>query len=98
MTDLPFEMSRTELETVLKKFRELKHDLNNTLAVVMALSELAQRNPAHYEKLAKAVLSRGPGVVQSLQDFQKRIEEKLKGRPIEDTATPGAPAPTSGLL
>ena len=25
---------------------EVKHDINNTLAVVMALSELAQRNPA----------------------------------------------------
>jgi hypothetical protein len=44
----------------------------------MALSELAQRNPAHYEKLAKAVLQRGPEVVQSLQDFQIRLSAKLK--------------------
>ena len=70
------------------KFREIKHDINNTLAVVMALSELAERNPAHYEKLAKAVLARGPVVVQQLQDFQSALSAKLKG-------TGGTP-PTAG--
>ena len=56
-------MSREDLQALHENFREVKHAINNTLAVVMALSELAQRNPAHYEKLAKAVLSRGPDVV-----------------------------------
>ena len=55
MPNAPFEMTREELESIHEKFREVKHDINNTLAVIMALSELAQRNPAHYEKLAKAV-------------------------------------------
>jgi hypothetical protein len=44
----------------------------------MALSELAQRNPSHYEKLGKAVLSRGPEVVQLLQDFQNALGAKLR--------------------
>lgn len=70
------------------KFREIKHDINNTLAVVMALSELAERNPAHYEKLAKAVLVRGPVVVQQLQDFQSALSAKLKAS--------GEPPPTAG--
>ena len=55
MSDNTFQMSREELQAIAEKFREVKHDINNTLAVIMALSELAQRNPAHYEKLAKAV-------------------------------------------
>jgi len=91
----PLEMSREELQAIVEKFREVKHDINNTLAVVMALSELAQRNPAHYEKLGKAVLQRGPDVVQKLQDFQTMLGAKLKGI---DPAGPLPSAPTSGVF
>jgi hypothetical protein len=95
MSTTPFEMSREELEAIHEKFREVKHDINNTLAVIMALSELAQRNPAHYEKLAKAVLQRGPDVVQKLSDFQSMIANKLKGGDINDPPPAG---PTSGVF
>jgi len=81
-------MSREELTELFDLFREIKHNINNTLAVVMALSELAQRNPAHYEKLAKAVLQRGPEVVNSLQDFQIKLGDKLKA--TEPPATQAA--------
>ena len=79
MSENNFEMTREELQAIHEKFREVKHNINNTLAVIMALSELAQRNPAHYEKLAKAVLQRGPDVVQQMQDFQTLLTAKLKG-------------------
>jgi SMC interacting uncharacterized protein involved in chromosome segregation len=94
MSTVPFEMTREELQAIHEKYREVKHDINNTLAVVMALSELAQRNPAHYEKLAKAVLTRGPDVVQKLQDFQNMLSAKLK----EGGAPPSSGAPTSGVF
>ena len=74
-------VTREDLQAIHDKFREIKHNINNTLAVVMALSELGQRNPAHYEKLAKAVLQRGPEVVQQLQDFQAVLGAKLKAMP-----------------
>ena len=92
MPEAPFEMSRAELEAMHEKFRELKHNINNTLAVIMALSELAQRNPAHYEKLSKAVLTRAPDVVQSLQDFQGLLAAKLKG------GEPAPSGPASGVF
>jgi hypothetical protein len=79
MSDTNSILTREELQALHDNFREVKHDINNTLAVIMALSELAQRNPAHYEKLSKAVLQRGPDVVQKLQDFQTLIGAKLKG-------------------
>ena len=85
MSEPDFQMTREEYLELQNKFREIKHDINNTLAVVMALSELAQRNPTHYEKLAKAVLQRGPEVVHQLQEFQTAIAAKLK-----------SPAPPSG--
>jgi len=94
MSTVPFEMTREELVAIHDKYREVKHDINNTLAVIMALSELAQRNPAHYEKLAKAVLTRGPDVVQKLQDFQTMLGAKLK----EGGPPPTSSAPTSGVF
>lgn len=93
MPEADFQMTREDLQALLDKFRELKHGINNTLAVIMALSELSQRNPAHFEKLANAVLQRGPDVVQGLQDFQNALNAKLR--------PPGEEAPsypTSGVL
>jgi hypothetical protein len=71
-------MTRSELEELHSKFRELKHGMNNTFAVIMALSELGQRNPAHLEKLAKAVLQRTPEVVDQLTKFGEQLGAKLK--------------------
>jgi len=65
-----------ELDALHDKFREVKHAINNSLAVIMALSELSQRNPAHYEKLAQTVLLRCPQIVTLLQDFQKDLPKK----------------------
>jgi DNA invertase Pin-like site-specific DNA recombinase len=93
MHDADFHMTREDLQALLDKFRELKHGINNTLAVIMALSELSQRNPAHFEKLANAVLQRGPDVVQGLQDFQNALTSKLRP-PGEEPPS----YPTSGVL
>ena len=83
----------SEIIALHERFREIKHSVNNTIAVFMALSELAQRNPTHYEKLTQAILTRCPDIVTQLQGFQQEIISKVK--PGE--ATKPAP-PMSGLL
>ncbi len=92
----PMENSTVPASEVLalhERFREIKHSVNNTIAVFMALSELAQRNPAHYEKLTQAVLTRCPEMVTQLQGFQQEIMAKVKA----SGATNGQ-APVSGRL
>ena len=71
-------LTRGELEDLHAKFREMKHGINNTFAVIMALSELGQRNPSYLEKLSKAVLQRSPEVVQQLTTFGEQLGAKLK--------------------
>ena len=61
------------LEELHMRFREIKHDVNNSMAVIMALSELAERNPANYEKLGKTVLTRCPEIVHRLQSFGNEL-------------------------
>lgn len=71
-------ITREELIAMAEKFREVKHSVNNSLAVMMALSELAQRNPQHYEKLTKTVLTRSPDIVTQLQEFGKILTDRAK--------------------
>ena len=68
-TEAPYE----ENANLYEKFREIKHSINNSLAVIMAFSELAQRNPVHYEKLAETVLSRCPEIISLIEDFQNDL-------------------------
>jgi len=69
-------LSAEELAQMQKKFSEIKHSINNALAVMMALSEMSQRRPDYAEKLATTVLSKAPQIVTSLQEFTTLLNEK----------------------
>ncbi len=71
-------LNRSELEALHAKYRELKHGINNDFAVIMALGELGERNPAHLERLAKAVRERIPKVVDQFTAFGEQLSAKLK--------------------
>ena len=64
------------------KYSELKHSMNNALAVFMALAELAQRNPSNYEKLAKSVCSRTPELAVLIQEFSLYLDTKGPNFPM----------------
>lgn len=71
-------VSRAELLELHNKFRAVKHSACNALAVVMALSEMAERNPTYIEKLTKTVLSKSPQMVTELRDFDDEFRSLLK--------------------
>jgi hypothetical protein len=72
-----------ELAQLQKKFSEIKHSINNALAVMMALSEMSQRRPDYSEKLASTVLSKAPQIVTSLQEFTQTLNDKAGVKPAE---------------
>ncbi len=74
-------VTRAELLELHNKFRAVKHSACNALAVVMALSEMAERNPAYVEKLTKTVLSKSPQMVTELRDFDDEFRTLLKAQP-----------------
>jgi hypothetical protein len=69
-------LSPEELAKLQKKFSEIKHSINNALAVMMALSEMSQRRPDYAEKLAATVLNKAPQIVSGLQEFAQALNEK----------------------
>jgi hypothetical protein len=80
--------SHEELAALHEKFREIKHAISNSMAVIMALSELGQSNQAHYEKLGKTVLTRGPEMIRQLQDFSTSLGNMVKASAPGATAGP----------
>ena len=76
MTEPAISISQEELVQLQKKFSEIKHSINNALAVMMALSEMSQRRPDYAEKLATTVLSKAPQIVTSLQEFTQVLNDK----------------------
>ena len=76
MNDTSRTLSPEELAQLQKKFSEIKHSINNALAVMMALSEMSQRRPDYAEKLATTVLSKAPQIVTSLQEFTQALNDK----------------------
>ena len=74
-------VTRAELMELHNKFRAVKHSACNALAVIMALSEMAERNPTYVEKLTKTVLSKSPQMVSELRTFDDEFRVLLKGQP-----------------
>jgi hypothetical protein len=71
-------ISPEQASELFEHFRELKHSANNVLAVFLALAELSERNPANYERLAKAIMERAPQLVAGLQSFQEKFSEHIE--------------------
>lgn len=70
--------SSEEWQDLRTKFSEAKHTLNNALAVFMALSELAHRDPENYKKLERAIETRTPDIVRLMQDVTMALDAKLE--------------------
>ncbi len=73
--------TREEITAIHEKFRAVKHSACNALAVIMALSEMAQRNPAYVEKLTATVLIKSPQMVTELREFDDEFRALLGGAP-----------------
>src|ERR1043166_5783473 len=81
MSESTRELTSEDFAELQKKFSEIKHSINNALAVMMALSEMSQRRPDYAEKLATTVLSKAPQIVSSLQEFTQALNEKAGVKP-----------------
>ena len=81
MSETDRSISQDEIVQLQKKFSEIKHSINNALAVMMALSEMSQRRPDYAEKLATTVLAKAPQIVSSLQEFTQALNEQADAKP-----------------
>ena len=58
-------------------YRKMKHDINNSLAVMMALAELSQRRTEHVQKLIDIVLEKSTKTAEDQKLFQTKLNALL---------------------
>ena len=82
MGEKPVHFTQEEWQEFRLRFSNMKHSMNNALAVFMALAELAQRNPDNYEKLARSVCTRTPEIVGMIHEFSEYLDTKGPPSPV----------------
>ena len=71
------EQMRKQLEALNQNLRTVRHGINNNVAVIMAMAELAQRNPAQCAKLAQLCLEKAPQISAAMGGFSEMFDGAL---------------------
>ena len=76
-TDKQLEELQKQLEMLHQNLRTVRHSINNHVAVIMAMAELAQRNPAQGQKLSQICLEKGPQIADAIGGFTELFQGAL---------------------
>ena len=63
-----------QLVSLHQTLRTLRHGINNNVAVIMAMAELSQRNPAQSQKLSQLCLEKAPQISAAIGSFTELFE------------------------
>ena len=71
------EQLRKQLEALHQNLRTVRHAINNHVAVIMAMAELSQRNPAQSQKLSQICLDKAPQIAATIGGFTELFDGAL---------------------
>jgi len=72
--DKQLEQLHQQMEALYQNLRTVRHAINNNVAVIMAMAELTQRNPAQCQKLSQLCLDKAPAIAASIGGFTELFE------------------------
>ncbi len=70
--------TRENLEALQHNLKTVRHGINNNVAVIMAMAELSQRNPAQTAKLCQLCLEKAPQIAASVASFSELFDNALQ--------------------
>lgn len=73
-SDKQLEQMRKQLVALHQNLRTVRHAINNNVAVIMAMAELSQRNPAQCQKLCQMCLEKAPQIAAAVGGFMELFE------------------------
>lgn len=91
-TEKQLEQMRNQLVSLHQNLRTVRHAINNNVAVIMAMAELSQRNPAQSQKLSQLCLEKAPQIAASVSGFSELFEGALSLQREFAGATAGSAA------
>jgi acetolactate synthase small subunit len=71
------EQARKQLEELRQNLRTVRHAINNNVAVIMAMAELSQRNPAQCARLSQLCLEKAPQIAAAIGGFSEMFDGTL---------------------
>ena len=72
--DKQLEQLHQQMEALYQNLRTVRHAINNNVAVIMAMAELTQRNPAQCAKLSQLCLDKAPQIATAIGGFTELFE------------------------
>jgi hypothetical protein len=72
--DKQLEQLHKQTEALYQNLRTVRHAINNNVAVIMAMAELTQRNPAQCAKLSQLCLDKAPQIAAAIGGFTELFE------------------------
>jgi hypothetical protein len=72
--DKQLEQLQKQMEALYQNLRTVRHAINNNVAVIMAMAELTQRNPAQCAKLSQLCLDKAPQIATAIGGFTELFE------------------------
>ncbi|HUJ11961.1 MAG TPA: hypothetical protein VL171_18270 [Verrucomicrobiae bacterium] len=73
-SDKQLEQLHKQMEALYQNLRTVRHAVNNNVAVIMAMAELTQRNPAQCQKLSQLCLDKAPQIASAIGGFTELFE------------------------
>lgn len=67
-------------EALYQNLRTVRHAINNNVAVIMAMAELSQRNPAQSAKLCQLCLEKAPQIAAAIAGFSELYDGALQAQ------------------
>ena len=75
---------QAQLEELNQQLRTVRHTVNNDVAIIMAMAELSQRNPAHTDRLRGVCMEKAPNIAAMFRSFSDVFASVL--RSVQDAA------------
>ena len=73
----PVTLSVEQLDELNRKLASMRHDINNTLSLIMAAVELIRYKPHMTEKMIATLIEQPPKITDSLGKFSTEFEQVL---------------------
>jgi two-component sensor histidine kinase len=86
-SDKQLEQLHKQMEALYQNLRTVRHAVNNNVAVIMAMAELTQRNPAQCQKLSQLCLDKAPQIAAAIGGFTELFEGAVSLQEELDSTT-----------
>lgn len=74
----PVTLSPEEIEALSRKLSMLRHNVNNSLSLVIAATELLRRKPESANRMAETLAAQPQKIIEEIRQFAEEFDRAMK--------------------